>query len=169
MKREDLYSLAQNAGVPTEVADYFAPYVALLDELLTRHLSELSVKTPVPPVPFQRGIAGVAEHKVRGVDPHALVSVEIVAERWGMQPDTVRKIDRAALPRVVWRGSGIRYRGADVLRYEGVGEEEIGCGAPASGAVPPNVVSIEARKGAPEQPPSRWPGRPSKAGRLPQT
>jgi len=62
-----------------------------------------------------------ADGKVFGVDPGALYSVAAVADRWDVSKDTVRRMEqRGDIDRVDWAGSRIRFRGAEVLRVEGV-------------------------------------------------
>lgn len=61
---------------------------------------------------------------VMGLDPYALYSVSFVAKRFGMTPAAVRRISDDDLPRAAWRGSEIRFRGRDVLIFEGVEVEE---------------------------------------------
>ena len=54
-----------------------------------------------------------------GLDPHRLYTAGQVAERWSVSKDTVyRNLDRAD-----WNGQGARFRGIDILRYEGVDVE----------------------------------------------
>ena len=56
---------------------------------------------------------------IKGLDPHRLYTAEQVAERWSVSKDTVyRNLDRAN-----WNGQGARFRGIDILRYEGVDVE----------------------------------------------
>jgi len=56
---------------------------------------------------------------IKGLDPHRLYTAEQVAERWSVSKDTVyRNLDRAD-----WNGQGARFRGIDILRYEGVDVE----------------------------------------------
>src|SRR5690606_14322947 len=63
---------------------------------------------------------------IRGIDPHALYSAKFLADRWEYSVSHVRdNIPREELPRVKWRGGSIRYRGIDILRYEGVPDEEL--------------------------------------------
>src|SRR5690606_38906140 len=102
---------------------------------------------------------------VRGVDPDALITTSVLAERWGMEADSIRRIDEEALPRAPWRGGGIRYRGADVLRYEGVSEEEINGGVRPSNVIPILPQAPSSRGGSPS--PRRL-GRRPKAGSLPK-
>ena len=65
---------------------------------------------------------------IRGIDPHALYTARFLAARWSIpREQTIRDIDQALLPRARWHGSGIRYRGADILHYEGC---DIGSAAP---------------------------------------
>jgi hypothetical protein len=56
---------------------------------------------------------------VCGLDPHRLYTAGQVAERWSVSKDTVyRNLERAD-----WNGQGARFRGIDILRYEGVDVE----------------------------------------------
>ena len=74
-----------------------------------------------------------------GVDPHALYSVSFLEDRWDVSESTVRRLDeRGELPRVEWEGRGVRFRGIDILRYEGVdvearAEPAEACSEPAQG------------------------------------
>lgn len=56
------------------------------------------------------------EGKICGLDPHRLYTAEQVAERWSVSKKTVRR----NLERTDWNGQGVRFRGIDILRYEGV-------------------------------------------------
>ena len=62
---------------------------------------------------------------IRGIDPFRLYSVSFIAERLSLSANAVRDIDPVSLPRAPWRGQYIRYRGIDILRYEGVPEAEL--------------------------------------------
>ncbi|HEX8298300.1 MAG TPA: hypothetical protein VF594_03995, partial [Rubricoccaceae bacterium] len=88
-----------------------------------------------------------------------------------------RKIPADELPSVSWRGGHVRYRGADVLRYEGLSQCEIDGGAQPTNVVPgpwsgpilasasasaDRPVSADARSASPRL------GRAPKGGRLPQ-
>ena len=57
---------------------------------------------------------------IKGLDPHRLYTAEQVAERWNVSKDTVYR----NLTRANWNGQGARFRGIDILRYEGVDVEE---------------------------------------------
>lgn len=162
ISQQDLHTLAESAGVSTEIAQHYAPLVALFDALLERRLDELEIKAKSSaPVP----LGGVAVRRVQGIDPHALITTSALAERWGMEADSIRRIDEEALPRAPWKGGGIRYRGADVLRFEGVSEEEINGGARPSNVTPilPQAPSLPEASPSP----SRL-GRRPKAGTLPK-
>jgi hypothetical protein len=70
---------------------------------------------------------------VRGLDPHRLYTAGQVAERWSVSEDTVyRNLDRAD-----WNGQGARFRGIDILRYEGVDVERAGSSSGADTKSPP--------------------------------
>jgi len=77
--------------------------------------------------------------KTFGIDPGALYSVSFLADRWDVSEDTVRRMeDRGDIDRVDWAGSRIRFRGAEVLRVEGV-DIEANPDDPASETQPPPV------------------------------
>ena len=105
-----------------------------------------------PPLPRPETPHGATT--VRGLDPHALYSRKTLAERWDSSTETVRRIPAAELPEASWGGGQVRYRGADVLRYEGVSESEIWQGT----REPVSMAS--------GRPPRT--GRPPKAGALPK-
>jgi hypothetical protein len=70
---------------------------------------------------------------VRGLDPHRLYTAGQVAERWSVSKDTVyRNLDRAD-----WNGQGARFRGIDILRYEGVDVERARSSPDADTKSPP--------------------------------
>lgn len=63
---------------------------------------------------------------VRGIDPHKLYTADFVAGRWDYSSAYVRnEIPEEKLPRTPWQGGTPRYRGVDILRFEGVPEEEL--------------------------------------------
>lgn len=86
--------------------------LSVLSKKVTRKL-ESAAGGPAPS-------ANEEAQKVRGIHPHRLYSVSFVAERWNVSPDNVRKKSEEELPRSGWKGGEIRYRGIDILRYEGV-------------------------------------------------
>jgi len=69
--------------------------------------------------------------EIKGIQLHALYSVSFVADRWNVSADNVRKKCDEELPRSDWKGGEIRYRGIDILRYEGVDVENHLEGSPA--------------------------------------
>ncbi len=72
-------------------------------------------------LPDWRPLVSDPEHgEILGIDPHALYSVKFLAERWEVSPDTIYRRSDEKLPRADWHGTGVRYRGIDILRYEGV-------------------------------------------------
>ena len=79
-----------------------------------------------------------------GLEINGLYSVSEVAQRWGVRKDYVRRCDRNALPRSGWRGGEIRYRGIDILRFEGVDLE----------TQDQNLPDERAPSPAPDRPPS---------------
>ncbi len=91
----------------------------LLSELAARVARELE-KTPDPSGEF--GLSDDPE--IMGIEPHALYPVSFLAERWDVSEDNVRKKSQGELPRTGWKGGEIRYRGIDILRYEGVDVED---------------------------------------------
>jgi len=69
---------------------------------------------------------------IKGLDPHRLYTAEQVAERWSVSKDTVyRNLERAD-----WNGQGARFRGIDILRYEGVDVEEPASSGRSSSGTP---------------------------------
>lgn len=88
----------------------------ILDELPDRLAGALQQDQPEPPD------AGEA---ILGVRPYKLYPVAWVAERWEVSKDYVRKMPGEDLPRAPWHGGEIRYRGLDILRYEGVDVEHL--------------------------------------------
>ncbi len=78
--------------------------------------------------------SGTESITFQGIDPFRLYTVAFLADRWSYdRHDTVREITQDLLPRAQWKGGVIRYRGADILRYEGYSEEEIFGGMRESG------------------------------------
>lgn len=63
--------------------------------------------------------------EIMGLHPFALYPVAFVAERWDVSRDYVRKKPESELPRSNWKGGEIRYRGIDILRYEGVNVDHL--------------------------------------------
>lgn len=57
-----------------------------------------------------------SEGKIHGLDPDRLYTAKQVADRWSVAKKTVRR----NLKRTDWNGDGVRFRGIDILRYEGV-------------------------------------------------
>ena len=70
---------------------------------------------------------------IKGLDPHRLYTAQQVAERWSVSKDTVYR----NLTRANWNGQGARFRGVDILRYEGVGVEEPASSGRSSSGTPP--------------------------------
>lgn len=58
--------------------------------------------------------------QIKGIDPHKLYPVSFLEERWDYSKSAVYRISNVQLPRVDWNGGEIRYRGRDILEYEGV-------------------------------------------------
>jgi hypothetical protein len=82
---------------------------------------------------------------IKGLDPHRLYTAGQVAERWSVSKDTVyRNLERAD-----WNGQGARFRGIDILRYEGVDVKESsssGCtssGTPSESPPEPTSEDVE--------------------------
>jgi len=133
----------------------------VLEEVLVERLDELRplLEGGTSTGPALAPVGGT----VRGLDPHRLYTAAQVAERLGYEsPETVQRLDPALLPRAPWKGPGVRYWGADVLRMMGVSEEEI---AAAGGATihrmgPPAVKH-------PELHPRKRTGRRIKNNNLP--
>ena len=69
---------------------------------------------------------------IKGLDPHRLYTAQQVAERWSVSTDTVYR----NLTRADWNGQGARFRGIDILRYEGVDVEEAASSGRASSSTP---------------------------------
>lgn len=117
----------------------------LLEDMISRLDGRIadSVREAIRAEMAKHGQAG-APGEVNGIDPNKLYTVAFLAERWSIDRDqTVRDIDQAVLPRASWHGSGIRYRGADILRYEGV---DVGQAAPVTPLHP--VVHSSPAKGS---------------------
>jgi hypothetical protein len=91
----------------------------LLSELAARIARKLKA-TP----DTSAGIGLSDEPEIMGIEPHGLYPVSFVADRWDVSEDNVRKKPQVELPRSGWKGGEIRYRGIDILRYEGVEVEE---------------------------------------------
>jgi len=98
----------------------------LLSELMARISKQLGAPS---------GSVAVTGHSedtvIKGIQLHALYSVSFVADRWNVSADNVRKKSDEELPRSDWKGGEIRYRGIDILRYEGVDIKEHFDGSPA--------------------------------------
>lgn len=58
--------------------------------------------------------------QIKGIDPHKLYPVSFLEERWDYSKSAVYRIPDVELPRVEWNGGEIRYRGREILEYEGV-------------------------------------------------
>jgi len=113
-----------------------------------------------PPAPL-----AVAGH-VRGIDPHRLYTATQVAERLGYESaETVQRMDAELLPRAPWRGPGVRYWGADVLRVMGVPDNEI---AAAGGATIHRMPGVPSPTPQPRSAPHKREGRRIKNTRLPE-
>ena len=61
---------------------------------------------------------------VMGINPNSLYTAAFVAKRWDYDNVETIRVNKDLL-RAPWRGKGIRYRGADILRYEGLADDEI--------------------------------------------
>jgi len=87
-----------------------------IDELADRLADRLDEKAPDLTRPeIEPG------DTICGIDPHALYPVAFLEDRWDISESTVRRLEeRGELPRVDWEGRGVRFRGIDILRYEGV-------------------------------------------------
>lgn len=95
------------------------------------------------------------EGKIHGLDPHRLYTAQQVAERWNVSTDTVyRNLERAD-----WNGQGARFRGVDILQYEGVDVEP---DPPSSSPGGPSIQTDESTS-----PDDGGDGRPYK-GTLPE-
>jgi len=62
--------------------------------------------------------------QIYGINPYQLYTTREVADRFHMTPSGVRRLSEEELPRAPWQGAEIRYRGIEVLRYEGVPVED---------------------------------------------
>ena len=91
----------------------------LLSEFVARITEDPGVTCGSPTTDDASG-----HHEIKGIQLHALYSVSFVADRWDVSADNVRKKSEEELPRSGWEGDEIRYRGIDILRYEGVNIEE---------------------------------------------
>ena len=92
---------------------------------------------------------------IKGLDPHRLYTAQQVAERWNVSKDTVYR----NLRRADWNGQGARFRGIDILRYEGVDVEEPVSSGRASSSTQPE---------SPPEPTSQDAGDESYNGTLPE-
>jgi hypothetical protein len=54
----------------------------------------------------------------RRPDEHSLVNAKDLAERWGIHPDTVRRIPASKLPYIRISARRRKYRWGDVVAYE---------------------------------------------------
>lgn len=103
--------------------------VERLADMLVQHeerlLSEVVRRIDDKPAASE-SVAGTRESnaEIMGIRPHALYPVSFVADRWDVSQSNVRKKTQEELPRSGWKGGEIRYRGIDILRYEGVNVEE---------------------------------------------
>lgn len=91
----------------------------LLSELMSRISKQLGR-------PFDStAVTGQSDDIViKGIQLYALYSTSFLAGRWNVSADNVRKKSQSELPRSDWKGGEIRYRGVDILRYEGVEIED---------------------------------------------
>lgn len=85
-----------------------------------------------------------AGDEILGVAPFKLYPVAYLAERWDVSKNFIRRLPQDELPRADWHGREIRYRGLDILRYEGVDVSHL---------LPANVHSLQDRSGAAPSPP----------------
>lgn len=88
-----------------------------LEELARRIADRLLDHLPNV-VPEAEAISDDGE--IMGIDPNALYSVQFVADRWDKSDDTVYRLSNEELPRADWHGNGVRFRGIDILQFEGV-------------------------------------------------
>lgn len=126
---QNRFTLASDLGMKLHVeTDDLARRIAdtllkheerLLSELVARITRELKTNPTTSHVGGQSG-----DTEIEGIVPHRLYPVSFVAERWNVSPDNVRKKSEEELPRSDWKGGEIRYRGIEILRYEGVDIEE---------------------------------------------
>lgn len=65
-----------------------------------------------------------APDEIYGIDPYELYSTAEVAERFHMSNSGVRNLPEEDLPQAPWSGFENRYRGIDILRFEGVPVED---------------------------------------------
>ena len=98
----------------------------LLSQFVARVARELR-KTPAT----STAIGHSDDPEILGIKVHGLYPVSFVADRWDVSEDNVRKKSQGELPRSDWEGGEIRYRGIDILRYEGVDVEDHLDGSPA--------------------------------------
>lgn len=92
------------------------------ERLLSEVVRRIDEKRPAAADAVARARESNAE--IKGIRPHALYPVSFVADRWDVTEDNVRKKPESTLPRSDWKGGEIRYRGSDILRYEGVDIDE---------------------------------------------
>jgi len=62
--------------------------------------------------------------EIYGIGPYELYSTAEVAERFHMSNSGIRNLPEEDLPRAPWSGFENRYRGIDILRFEGVPVED---------------------------------------------
>jgi hypothetical protein len=104
--------------------------VERLADLLVQHeerlLSEVVRRIDENRPAASESVAGARESnpEIMGIRLHALYPVTFLADRWDVTEDNVRKKPESELPRSDWNGGEIRYRGIDILRYEGVDVEK---------------------------------------------
>ncbi len=87
-----------------------------LDRLSDRLAEHIRDKLP----DWRPLVSDPEDGEILGIDPHRLYSAQALAERWDISADTVYRIGDNQLPRADWQGSGVRYRGVDILHYEGI-------------------------------------------------
>lgn len=127
-RSHDRFELAADPGMKlhVETEDLARRIAEALREHEERLLSELTARIARELTATPNTSAGIGlsdDPKIMGIEPHGLYPVSFVADRWDVSEDNVRKKPEVELPRSDWRGGEIRYRGVDILRYEGVDVE----------------------------------------------
>lgn len=88
----------------------------VLPDLLKETIEQIDVSQPDPRQYPQQNNA----REIAGIDPHKLYPTSFLEQRWEYSKSAVYRIPEVELPRVDWNGGEIRFRGKDILEYEGI-------------------------------------------------